>query len=224
MFLCPRSRSASFAQSEREQVRTLCRGLVLLLAEAEARTLPSDNDAEKKKRLENGLAVLTWAEAGPPMRSYHLQKADYLKKLGRDAEAAKAEQTAPAEPVDVLDHFRLGVAHFDAHRLDAAMQEFTMVLSLEPQHFWCHYRMALCRVRLAEEAADAAGTRPLWEAAETHLSVCLKEQDRFGWGLVLRGHVRSQLGQWKQAEDDLSRCRGWPTTACAIPSWSNVVC
>ncbi len=97
--------------------------------------------------------------------------------------------------MDVLDHFRLGVAHFDANRLDAAMQEFNAVLALEPQHFWCHYRLALCHIRLAEESLDPAAAAPLWEAAGTHLSVCLKESNRFGWGLVLRGHVRSQMGQ-----------------------------
>lgn len=220
-----------FTAKEREEIQLACRGLVLLLAEAEARPRPDDT-VPRQQRLKAALAVLTWAaNAWPPTRSYYLQRADYLTQLGRAEEAEKARQTAPKDPVDVLDRFRLGVAHFDANQVEAAMQEFRGILSEAPQHFWSHYRLALCQIRLAEEAPEGTNPRPLWEAAETHLTDCLRAEPHFAWALVLRGHVRSEMGQmdhhqglaagperqqrlldqaaahWQGAEEDLSRAR-----------------
>jgi tRNA A-37 threonylcarbamoyl transferase component Bud32 len=225
----PEIQERYFTEKGRTDIRAVCRILVLLLAEAEAGPRSTDTPEQRRQRLEEGVVVLRWAaDTGSATRSYHLQLADYLAQLGRADEAEKARQTAPAEPVDVLDHFRLGLAQFKANRIPAAVQEFNTVLTAEPQHFWANYRLALCRVRIAEEEPELTVAEAAWTTAETHFSQCIKEKPDFAWGLVLRGHVRSEMGQvqrdlvrripaekqkhlakmtalWKSAEQDLDR-------------------
>jgi len=184
-----------FPEQERDAIRVACRGLLLMLASAEGHPRPKDTDQERRRRAEGGLQTLQWAAAEVSgTRSYHFQRADYLERLGQGAEAEQARRAAPAQPVDALDHFRLGLERFAADDLETASGHLHTVLRLQPRHFWAHYRLALCQVRLAEQTRSAATALPRWAAAEAHLTTCRGEQPAFVWSRIVRGHVRTELG------------------------------
>ena len=221
--------AAYFTAQEQEAIRQSCRGLLLLLADCEARSRAQDNDAQRRKRAEQGLQVLQWAagawpatEGGPASRAFHLQRADYLQALGRGDEAARARDAAPPEAQDLLDHFRLGLYCF---RQDdaAARHEFSRVLSQNADHFWANYYLALCAIRQAEQAPRDADSRPLWQTAQNHLTTCERLNADFAWSRLLLGRVRAELGQlarpeeqaelFKQAAADLTAVQQMPRTA-----------
>src|SRR4029077_10374181 len=93
-------------------------------------------------------------ELAAPTSALHLLRAGVLDRLDRKEDAQGARQTAPP-PRSALDFYRLGIDLYNrgfessqAGELQRGTEQFQQVLRLEPGHFWAHYYLALCHLKL----------------------------------------------------------------------------
>jgi eukaryotic-like serine/threonine-protein kinase len=184
-----------FDDRQKRDIREGCYELLLILAETEALT-PAPSPEGQKARARAALDLVEAAKGmtDTPTQAYHLRRARYLEMAGDAAGVRAAVHEAEKEPATAaLDHYLVGNAHYVQGDLDKALEAFQAALRLEPDHFWAHYFLALCCVRLnrASEAQD-------------HLTSCLGQRP-FVWAYLTRGYTRLQLNDLAGAEADFRR-------------------
>jgi serine/threonine protein kinase/Tfp pilus assembly protein PilF len=173
-----------FSEAEREDITRSSYVLLLLLAEARADPLPSENaDVQAGK----ALAVLDRAaRLRPPNRVYHLQRADYLARLGQKAGAEGERRLAEAPDLpraDAADYFLLGTGQYRRHDWGPAITSFGEALRLGHDDFWPQFMIGLCYL---------GGRRP--SEASAHLSACLGRKPDFFWAHLVQGFAQGELG------------------------------
>jgi serine/threonine protein kinase/tetratricopeptide (TPR) repeat protein len=185
-------------QSDAQRVEILqdCAGLLLILAETEARSSSQASPADKEQYLRKALSYVEQARRlGAPRRAFGLRRARYLRLLSQEAEANQAELAAEATPLgDVVDHFLLADELYRREQFAAAIKEFDHVLAQKPGHFWAQYLNALCLLRQQRPAE-----------ARALLSACMAQRSDFVWLYLLRGFAHEELQAWAEADADFQK-------------------
>ena len=121
----------------------------------------------------------------PATRAYHQRRANYLRQLGRQADAETEQRQADMlQPEEAVDHFLLGDEAYQRGDRRQAIAYFTNTLRLEPENFWARFLAAITYVQIGQPGL-----------AEVNLSVCQSRQPDFVWIYILRGFVYGQLGE-----------------------------
>jgi tetratricopeptide (TPR) repeat protein/tRNA A-37 threonylcarbamoyl transferase component Bud32 len=182
-----------FTAREKKKITDGCYELLLLQADAEAQPGTPKDVRKAKGTLERAARL---ARLGLPTKAYHLRLARYLALLHDEAAAAQERQRAQAiEQTDALDEFLLGdeqQRQAGPESLREAIGHFERAVDRQADHFWAHFFLAVCHLRL-KEAALAKGS----------LRACLILQPDLPWPHLLRGMVHAQLGEFEAADADL---------------------
>jgi tetratricopeptide (TPR) repeat protein len=186
-----------FTPDEWDALIADCYQLLLVLAEAEART-PQDDPRSARLQAEKARQALDRAATlgfrAHPLQAYHLRRAGYLDQLRETAQAWQEREQAKARlPQGSLDHFLLGEGYYKQGDAASAIREFEKALKSQPSHYWARYLLAVSYVSLKQPAL-----------AKAHLDVCLSHPERTNrcWVYLVRGYAYAQLHEYKAAEDD----------------------
>jgi tetratricopeptide (TPR) repeat protein len=178
-----------------------CYQLVLILAETEAQAAAGRGSAEQEKALRAAASLLAKAlRFGAPSRAWHLRQSRYLRLLGDESGARRAEKAAAdAAVTHDLDHFLVADELYRRGEFDEAIGEFNQVLRRKPAHFWAEYLSALCLLR-QHRAAEA----------RAQLGACLANRPQFVWLYLLRGFAQGELRAFDDAEADFQTALQMP--------------
>ena len=181
------------SDEERNRLAENTRELLLLLAWAKVRGAP-DNPAV----LREALALVERAEAIPglpPTPALLEERAHYLEKLGKMAEAetirAQAKQLLPAT---ARDHYLLATTHVRAGRREEALKALDRAVSLNPHHYWSSVQRGLVQL-----------DRRMFHLAAEDFSVCIGLAPKFAWGYFNRAYARDQMGAKSEAIEDYTK-------------------
>lgn len=132
------------------------------------------------------------ASIGGKTHSYFAARAACLEIQG-DHPAARAdrERSTAIPPADSIDHFLIAKEHYHKGRTADALEYFDRVLRINPAHFWAHYFVSVCQLKL---------DRP--EQAVASLTALLHRRPGFLWLHLLRGHAYAKLGDFATAEKE----------------------
>jgi serine/threonine protein kinase/Tfp pilus assembly protein PilF len=179
-------------ERDRERLAGDTRELLLLLAWARVRLAGEAPDA-----LRDALGVLDRAEAIEGLRpsaAIHLDRARYLERLGRAAEAlALRERARRLEPGGARDHYLLATTYArrgDVAGLQRAVAELTVALRQNPRHYWSWIQRGICYQELGELTL-AAGD----------FGTCVGLWPEFAWGHFNLGCVLNLSGRKAEAID-----------------------
>jgi eukaryotic-like serine/threonine-protein kinase len=184
-----------FNADERAEIRSAKYALSLNLAAAVARTLPNERAPDQARaalEILNGAAPL-----GDLSIVYHVRRAEYLDVLGMTVEArlerAKADCWTAAQG-GAFDEFVRGDDCLRKNNLARAADHFLQTLTLEPNHFWARYMLAICHLQ---------ARRPI--DARADLVACEGQRPKFVWTYMLKAVAESEMGQFDLAEKDFDR-------------------
>jgi tetratricopeptide (TPR) repeat protein len=190
----PQVDPAYFNAAEKAEITAKTYALLLLLAEAEARTMPQEPLPERRRKAAQALAILDRATKLelPLTKAFYLQRARYLAQSG-DAAGAKKDLEAATQlkPSAELDYFLTGSDAYHRGDLPSAIRDFEQALRLQPDAFWPQYLLAICYLK---------SQRPT--EAKASLTACLGRRPDFVWAYLLRGFAESELGNFEAAEAD----------------------
>jgi serine/threonine protein kinase/tetratricopeptide (TPR) repeat protein len=191
----PTVASRHFTEAEKEAVRAGCYELLLVLAEATARALPGQPQADAQRQAEQALRILDRAaQLGLVTRAYHGRRAQYLAQAGRAEAALQEREKAKATPAaGEFDLFLQGTEQYHQGDWKHAVRTFEGVLQARAEHFWGNYYLALCYLK--ERKPDHA---------RTLLTNCLSGRKDMPWLYLLRGSAWAELGQFDSAEEDFA--------------------
>jgi serine/threonine protein kinase/Tfp pilus assembly protein PilF len=191
----------SFKEDEKDEIKTGCYFLLLMLAEMTARGSPQNATEEQKQEVLNeSLDLLNRAKTlRSETRASHLCRARYLRRLGHLREAAEEEElveklasTTVDDPHDRLyDHFLVGYEHYSQNDLEKAIQEFSRALLIDSGHFWSNYFLGICYLTAGEP-----------KLASIYLTFCQKQHPELSSIYLLRGFALGQMQHYADAERD----------------------
>jgi tetratricopeptide (TPR) repeat protein/tRNA A-37 threonylcarbamoyl transferase component Bud32 len=171
----------TLTRSEQAEIRDGCYELLLVLADGVAQPLAGEDPVVQAGR---ALSILDQAARlrPEPTRTYHQVRAECLARTG-DPAGAERERAAAGrlQPATVLDHFLAGLVGYKRQEWKTALQEFDIVVRLEPGHFW-----ALCLGAIASLQTNQPGL------AKLSLSACILREPKFAWLYLLRGFASGQ--------------------------------
>jgi serine/threonine protein kinase/tetratricopeptide (TPR) repeat protein len=181
---------------ERASVLEDCAALLLIFAETQAQSSSSAGQAEREQFLQKALLGLDQAQRlGAPRRACELRRARYLRLLGHETEAKKAELAAAKTALsNVVDHFLMADELYRREQFAEAIHEFDHVLAQKPGHFWAQYLGALCLLRQQRPAE-----------ARALLSACMAQRSDFVWLYLVRGFAQEELQAWPEADADFEK-------------------
>lgn len=148
-------------------------------------------DAEMIARESGARAALAFLDATAEFdsRLFHLQRADLLQYLQRDAEAAQARAAAEQHPPRAIaTRLRTGMDLVRGGRLPEALAEFEVILSQEPEHFAARLFQSVCFLQLNRH-----------REAIVALTACIAQRPRFHWNHFLLGQARLACGESTEA-------------------------
>jgi tetratricopeptide (TPR) repeat protein/tRNA A-37 threonylcarbamoyl transferase component Bud32 len=184
-----------FNKSERAAITRHCYGLLLLLAEVEARPLPRE---DRLRQAGQALHFLDQAaRLGVRTRAYYLRRARYLEQRGDAAGAALAGRRAnrlPAAAAGAVDLFLLGQDCLQRQQFTRAIDYFEQSLSREPGHFGAELLMSICYLQRR---------RPV--EAVFCLRHCATLRPDFVMCHLLSGFAHGMLGRQRLDERGLTR-------------------
>ena len=235
------------APDERTRMREDTRELMVLLAAARVRLVPTDPTT-----LREALALLDRAENIvdlPPSRALWLERARYLDALGEAgpalASARRAEQIPVASAREHYLHATAVARTGGATGYRKAVSELDQALALDPRHYWSWFQRGVCHMWLREfvlAAGDFGHCTGLWpEFAWGHLSrgnvflqsgknaeavACYNRALELDPDLVLchlnRGLVQLELSHWTEALADFDRILVAGSGDSAVHAWRGV--
>jgi eukaryotic-like serine/threonine-protein kinase len=186
---------AHFDRAEIEMITTRYYELALFLAEAISQALPGENIASQVQEAMRMLDRVKRVRS--PTAVFHNRRAVCLEQTG-DVNGAEAERRL-AETMARTDHssvddFLEGEAAYHTRNYAKAVQAFRRVLSLEPDHFWGQYLLAICHLK---------EHRP--SEAQAALFACQNRRPGFVWTYLLKGFAEGEMREFDLAEDDFKR-------------------
>lgn len=180
------------AREDRRRLAEDARELFLLLAAARSQ-VSSDSST-----LQGCLTLLDRAESVPglsPSKALWLDRAQYLRRLGKHDLAQKAEaQATQLTAESSREHYLLATAYARSGSRDGvrrALTELDAAIRLEPRHYWSWVQRGFCHFELGEHvlaAADFGHCTGLWP--------------EFAWGYFNRGRVFDETGMKSDAIRD----------------------
>jgi tetratricopeptide (TPR) repeat protein len=187
--------SPYYPEQERTAIVAACYELLLVLAETQAEPLPKQTTTDQHRQAEQALRLVDQADRlGLATQASHLRRAHYLAQAGDRAQAEEERKRAAAlKPAGALDHFLIGAEHYRQGRWDRAVRAFEDALQAQPDHFWSHYYLALCRLKTHQPQQAVAG-----------LTTCLAWHRDMPWLYLLRGSAWAELDQFDRAEADFA--------------------
>jgi eukaryotic-like serine/threonine-protein kinase len=187
----PSALPASLSPSQRDEIRSGCYALLLVLAEA-------------AERPEQGLRLLDEAaRLHPPTRAYHLRRGACLARTG-DAQGAERERRAAdrVPTTTAFDHFLAGQERYRRRDWIGAKQQFDAALQLQPDDFWSNCLSAISGLQLRQ---------PLTARAE--LIACLQMKPDLPWLYILRGLASQQAAMLARSTAETSPAGDSPSPA-----------
>jgi serine/threonine protein kinase/Flp pilus assembly protein TadD len=174
---------------DRARLREDTRELLMMLAAARVRA-----GSGLETALREALSLLDRAENIadlPPSPALWLDRADYLGRLGDQAGASKARETAQRiPPASARDHYLLATTHARARRYAEAIAELTESLRLNDRHYWSWFQRGLCYLELGK-----------LQPAASDFGVCVGLWPEFAWGHFNLGYVLYRGGARNEAID-----------------------
>ncbi len=194
---------------ERSTLTSELYDLLLVLADLRQRC---DSTSESQSSV---LAMLDRAATlHPASRAYHQIRERCLRQLSRVDEADREADIAldQATPLTAQDYFLAGehlrtegvrpatpsvirtVSETDPANLLGAVAAYQQALRLDPRHYWAHFQLARCYLRLQRgpEAVAALGT-------------CVALRPTSPWAYGARGLAFGLLGQFAEADADFAQ-------------------
>jgi len=191
----PNIESPHLAEKEKADVRNGCFELLLILADAAGQPRVDASADDQRMQALASLRILDRAAVfGIPSRASHVRRAHFLEQAG-EPDAAKRER-AKAGTILVeteFDFFVLGTEQFRRGNTNEAIQSLESVLQKRPEHFWGHYYLALCWLKV--QKPDLAAAR---------LTTCLGWRPDLPWLYLLRGSAWAEMNQFARAEEDFA--------------------
>ncbi len=173
------------SDQERNDVVHGCYEMLIVLAEAEAHSLPGESafrQARRAIRILDRAAVLL----PEPTHAIALRRAACLERCGDLEGAQRAKSTAlQIQPSGAFDHFLSGFESYKQGSLPAAMLHFEAALRAKPNHFWAKCLLAICSLNSRPSNATLA---------RTYLTACVEDHPDLPWLYVLRGFAYGQSG------------------------------
>jgi tetratricopeptide (TPR) repeat protein len=190
------SPSTAWDNREHEEIRQSCFELLLVLAEALARSEAAGPGQDAALNARQALAALDQAAAlEQRSRALHLKRARFLALAGDEEEARhERERADKLPPAGAEDFFLLGDEEYKQGKVKDAQAAFAAALRLQPDHFWARYFLALCYVRQGEP-----------KPARDNLTTCLAGRPSVVWVYLMRGYVQGQLHDHSAAEEDFAK-------------------
>ncbi len=118
-----------------------------MLADAESQPLGDENASVQ---LRKALSLIAGMETIRPLTpAYHHLRAGYLERLGEHAAAREQDALAARTSASAssIDEFLAGEQAYRQGDLPAAIAALQRALSLEPDHFWALYLLAVCHLK-----------------------------------------------------------------------------
>jgi tetratricopeptide (TPR) repeat protein/tRNA A-37 threonylcarbamoyl transferase component Bud32 len=196
-----------YTLAEQDDVKEGLFELLLIRAEAVARSAPAETNAQRGARARQALATLDRAAPLSADSSIlHRRRARYLRQRGQTDEAESEQRRAEAlTPRSALGWFLYGhdLGLEDAHRAEA-IRAFDEALRRRSDLFWAHFLRALAYQKQGVPAE-----------AHASLTVCISRRERFVWSYLLRGLVRIELGELSAARQDFDRAEALASDAAS---------
>jgi tetratricopeptide (TPR) repeat protein len=171
-----------------------CYTLLLLMAGVMGEQ--SRLDGSTGERCREALRILEDASPlGFETRAYYLRRARLLEQLGDTAQARRETARAGSVvPAGALDYFLEGEAQYRCGDSKRAIDAFNHALSLQPDHFWAQFFLAVCHLKLKHA-----------DAARAELNACIAQQPGFVWPYLFRSLANEELGAAAEAEADFQK-------------------
>jgi tetratricopeptide (TPR) repeat protein len=156
-------------------------------------------DDATSERCREALGILDHAsQLGFETRAFHLCRARVLEQLGDKVESQReTEQARSVAPAGALDYFLEGEAQYRRGDSKRAIDAFNHAVSLQPDHFWAQFSLAVCHLKLKHA-----------EAARAELNACIAQQPSFIWPCLFRSLANEELGATPEAEADFDKALG----------------
>ncbi len=178
----PASLPESLSSGQQAEIATGCYELLLVLADAVAELLPTENaqrQAERARRILDQAARLR-----PPTRAYYLRRAACLTQSGDSLGGAWAAKLAEdLQPASAVDHFLTALERAKRRNPLEAIVHCQAALRLQPDHFWAQFLLATCYLNCQPQ-------RPI--EAHACLTVCRNLQPNILWTYLVRGYAASE--------------------------------
>jgi serine/threonine protein kinase/Tfp pilus assembly protein PilF len=182
-----------WTEAEREQVRSGCYQLLLVLADAVSKPESTEPPRSPHESAAAALAILQRAaQIGTPTHVYHLRRFRYLTQVGQVEEARQAWAQAQRLPAAALiDHLCIGADLLRDGKVSQAMAAFDKASREQSSDFWSRFFLGHCQLHL-NQAANARET----------FTACLDRQPTSVWAYVMRAEANQQLRAFDEAEAD----------------------
>jgi tetratricopeptide (TPR) repeat protein len=174
-----------YSPEQRAEITQGCYEVLLIQAEAAARPVPGQADAEQRDRAGLALRLLARADAlVPGTRAVQRRRERYLRRLGDEAGARRAHDLAAGEGATTpLDSFLVGYDLLEDGRPRDAVRHFDEAVRQRADLFWAYFFRALAYQQL-QRPADA----------RADLTVCVARRPGFLWSYLLRGFLHGEVG------------------------------
>jgi serine/threonine protein kinase/predicted Zn-dependent protease len=191
-----------YSPAEKEEILAGLCELLLIQAEAVARSSAGQTDSQRIERAGKALALLDRvARLSLDDSILHHRRARYLRQQGRPDEAEREQRRAEAvQPQTALGWFLHGydLGLDQAHRA-RAIRAFDEALRRRPTLFWAHFFRALAYQKQGNP-----------REAHASLTVCIDRRETFIWNYLLRGLLRIELGDLAAAKTDFDKAETLP--------------
>ncbi len=177
-----------YSNDEKQQIVLGCYEVLLIVAEAEARSGTAD-----RKALGRALRIVERAKKlVPSAQAYHWRRARYLTLLGEKDEAraarAEAEKGPPTSP---LDWFLVGSDRWlEEKDKTEALRHLRRAVHGRSDFFWARFFLA----------AGLKLQQP--DQAKAELTVCIDRRPDFVWSYLVRGFIHGERREFDAAEAD----------------------
>src|SRR5439155_18228571 len=128
----------------------------------------------------------------PPSSALWHDRATYLRLLGDEADAQRAEAQAKRIPASSAgDHYLLAATDIREGDYKKAIAHLHEAVHLNPEHYWSFFQRGMCYKAIGEYTLAAAD-----------FSTCIGLWPEFAWSYFNRGFVLHEIGRKENAYDD----------------------
>jgi serine/threonine protein kinase/Tfp pilus assembly protein PilF len=170
--------------------------LLVTIAQAETNLAIKDQPQDVAAAAKRSLERIQQAESfGLSSRPVGLLKADLQATLGQLDVAEKTLTAAEKLPAETrLDHYWLAERARQARKFPEAIRHLQDALRVDPNDFWSLNLMGVCHLNQGQSDAAAA-----------NFTACIARRPNLVWPYLARSLAFADIGQFENAQQDLSR-------------------